>query len=380
MQEKMAHHLEPIEQVGYLSFMRSFRSPSAMAYVSLTQAVEGCQDDQLKEAVRFLLCGCWIDPGSFECLFPSATLRQMLTRSGVVVEADGRFGMPNFQMLANPDIAFFVGRANFAGVYYGEDSEALVRYVNVPRNGSALELCAGSGFASLSAAVKQCFIHSVDINPYAASIREINAKINGVGDRLSSFCESAESALKRFAVEGLKFDTVMFNPPLLPIPEDVRYPFVGGGGPEGIRFLEIHLELIANVLDHKGTVQFIGTGLASESHLYFLDKIRSLANNIEGVCDVQVTGAWEYANSPEIFSSLAHSAVDGDYSRNQELERERLESLYRANGADRLVFYFAKIHRSPREGRVVRNDLRFRGHWFTDGGNRIAARSTEFGM
>jgi hypothetical protein len=63
-------------------------------------------------------------------------------------------------------------------------------------------------------------------------------------------------------VHGQIFDHVIANPPLLPLPSSLEYPFVGHGGPDGLRITRQILEGLNEYLAPGGVAQIIGTCLS----------------------------------------------------------------------------------------------------------------------
>lgn len=69
-------------------------------------------------------------------------------------------------------------------------------------------------------------VTAIDINPIASEICQLNALVNGISEDLTVLTGSLYNALNNIE-SSCSYELITVNPPLLPIPEDVPYPFVG---------------------------------------------------------------------------------------------------------------------------------------------------------
>lgn len=73
-------------------------------------------------------------------------------------------------------------------------------------------------------------VTSVEINPFVVDFCKKNTAINSLDDETRVLEGSLYSPLR----DDSCFSLVVVNPPLLPIPDEIPYPFVGDGGQSGL--------------------------------------------------------------------------------------------------------------------------------------------------
>jgi SAM-dependent methyltransferase len=142
-------------------------------------------------------------------------------------------------------------------LYFGDDSVALLLRLHPRRNGHCLDLCAGPGVQTLYCSLFASKVTAVEINPVAAALASLNAVLNGRQDVVTVYCGDLYEP-----VGGQVFDTIVANPPLLPFPDDIFYPFVGHGGADGMRVTWRILHGLPTALAKEGTAQMIGSCLS----------------------------------------------------------------------------------------------------------------------
>lgn len=93
-----------------------------------------------------------------------------------------------------------------------------------------LDLCTGSGIQALQLAGRAGRLIAVDVNPRAAAVAAVNARLNGV--------ENVEVRLGDLyaPLRGEQFDVIIANPPFVASPY-VNAPSYHSGGPRGDRVL-----------------------------------------------------------------------------------------------------------------------------------------------
>lgn len=173
--------------------------------------------------------------------------------------------------------------------YLGDDTVALLARLAPLAGGSCLDLCAGPGALALHAAGVARRVTAVEKDPSSACLARLNASLN----RLSARIEVLEGDLYD-PVAGRRFDTVVANPPLLPLPDGLGPLPLGDGGADGLAFTRAILEGLADALTPGGVGLMIGAGLGDGRALLGLE---SLARAGGGRLDLTV-------------SLLSHRALD----------------------------------------------------------------------
>lgn len=139
-------------------------------------------------------------------------------------------------------------------LYFGSDSIALASRL-APINGcAALDLCAGPGIQTLILAAAGMHVTSVEINLFALRLLEANASLNLIKEPI----DERQGDLFSCIDDAERYDVITANPPLLPIPKGIPYPFVGDGGSYG---LDVTLQIVAKAglhLTSTGYLQTIG--------------------------------------------------------------------------------------------------------------------------
>ncbi|WP_295909635.1 methyltransferase [uncultured Bifidobacterium sp.] len=138
-------------------------------------------------------------------------------------------------------------------LYYGDDSVELASRISPVPDGEALDLCTGPGIIALVEATSGMHVTSVDVNPMALSLQRANTRLNGIPGKVDTIKSDLFKDLP-----NQQFDLITVNPPLLPIPDGVPYPFVGDGGPHGLDVTLAVLGKAARYLSATGTLLAVG--------------------------------------------------------------------------------------------------------------------------
>ena len=191
-------------------------------------------------------------------------------------------------------------------MYYGDDSFALMWRQAVHR-GRTLDLCSGPGIQLLHAVRQGGSGVGVEANRFASSLARINAEMNGLESRV----ELVVGDLYEPLAADERFDAVLANPPLLPLPEDLPYAFVGHGGEDGFALTWRILEGLPNVLHPTGLARVVATGLSDGIELCVEPRLTELA--VRTGLDIVVTIAAHvhYHPGAPFFEGLAKSASAG---------------------------------------------------------------------
>jgi methylase of polypeptide subunit release factors len=158
------------------------------------------------------------------------------------------------RLIRHCDLWIFCERLHPAvDLYHGDDSVGLSRLM-LPSRGRCLDLCAGVGTQGLLCARTAKSLVAVEIQEKANLFFWLNAVLNGLAAKVEfrsgDFVEP---------VAGERFDHIVCNPPLLPIPHDIDYPIVGHGGADGLDFPRRLLPHLPALLNPGGRCHIIGT-------------------------------------------------------------------------------------------------------------------------
>ncbi len=151
-------------------------------------------------------------------------------------------------------------------IYFGDDSLALVNRLTPRRQGRSLDLCSGPGIQAIICSNFAAEVTAVEINPFPYSLAKINVAINDLGNKIRLIQGDLYKPLG-----GEVFDQIIANPPLLPFPDDLFYPFVGHGGETGFKVTEEILKGLPLHLAKDGIAQMLGCTL-SDSFLPVCDE------------------------------------------------------------------------------------------------------------
>lgn len=181
--------------------------------------------------------------GALQALGILCERRPRTLGSGYRIEHEGELYLLTQGLLAQPD-----------GVYFGEDSRFLARMLR-PRPGDVcLDLCTGSGVQGLLCAQRAERVDAVDRNPEALRIARWNVALNAMQSRVSLHHGDLWEALP----DAARFDYVVCNPPLIPVPDGVPYPICGDGGSDGLSVVRRILRGLPSRLRERGRASVIG--------------------------------------------------------------------------------------------------------------------------
>lgn len=229
-------------------------------------------------------------------------------------------------------------------LYFGDDSVGLAMRLSAGRGMKALDLCAGPGIQALRMAQMGAAVTAVEINPMAAALAEVNAAANDLADRVEVRIGNLYEALDT----GARFDRITANPPLLPMPEDMPYPFVGHGGPDG---LDVTMQILEGLPDHlapHGIARLLGTSFSDGYLPLSLDVLAAMASKLQLDINFYITSHHALHDGAVYFEGLAAtSAGTGDIDL--ATARAHYRNFLDARGATHLVAYF--IHATRGEGK-----------------------------
>jgi release factor glutamine methyltransferase len=191
----------------------------------------------------------------------------------------------SFSLLSFRSNVYFAQLNDNPYAYFGEDSVALATYQTPVPGGEILDLCSGPGIQALIAARSARHVTGVEINPKASKVARVNQKMNEPGSRV----EFINMSLTDFASANTRrYDRILFNPPLVPVPADMNYPFVGHGGIDGLSVTDEILGLYKNALKLNGRFEFIGMTVGKKSGSIENDPLIALSkkHRMEGTVHV----------------------------------------------------------------------------------------------
>ncbi|OXI73300.1 hypothetical protein CFB81_08245 [Burkholderia sp. AU28863] len=291
-----------LAKIGYADLCASFfpGAPRLEVWRSMEKSIT---DLRLRRFYRLLLIGSSVAVSEFgleemDALTP-------LIKCGVLI-CEGEFLRSNslsLYMVMGYWLFFETPNVN-PKIYYGDDSFGLVTRLRPMRNGQTLDLCSGPGVQSLISSAIAGKVTSVEINPYAAAIAELNRDINGI-DNWEIRVGDLYDALPRQNV----YDHIICNPPLLPFPGDEAYPFVGHGGVDGWAVSWRVLEKLPQFLSNNGFAQIIGTTLSDGVEPIIVDRLKGWAKCERMDCELFVIAQKELGRESEYFKGLVSTAA-----------------------------------------------------------------------
>lgn len=287
--------------------------------------------DHLAVVTRFLVLGDNVPEEELSLHVPGS-VRETLAAVGL--------NLSRHRLIRHFDLWIFCDRLNPAvDLYHGDDSIGLSRLM-LPGRGRCLDLCAGVGTQGLLCAQTAESLVAVEKQQKAQLFFWLNAVLNGleakVEFRQGDFVD---------AVAGERFDHIVCNPPLLPVPREVEYPLVGHGGPDGLDFTRRLLAALPALLNPGGRCHIIGTVLGGP-----LGPDLSEWENSSKTAGLDLLAILPFrarlAPGAPFFSSLVASAAlfAEHQGNNARATRDRAEQSYRRyfieTGATHLYSFF----------------------------------------
>jgi methylase of polypeptide subunit release factors len=206
--------------------------------------------------------------------------------------------------------------------------------------------------------------YAVEINPKAAHIADVNLRLNALNDKVQLVNQSLED----FAANVEEpLDLVTFNPPLLPVPEVLYYPFVGDGGADGLDVTRRALELYLPHLSAGGGIEFIGCGLGRGTDPLFVREFEEILSRHESSGRVLLIGHCDLRRGDAFYESLVLTAA-----MNSDVTFDLAEAVYEQHfaklGFETLYTFFMRVERplvGEQRALIVITDLSEGGKsWF----------------
>ncbi|MDR1266723.1 MAG: methyltransferase [Propionibacteriaceae bacterium] len=277
-----------------------------------------------------------------------------LVKSGFcTTNLDGRFQLSNLTVTRVQGLWYFYQFPTpEMTLYFGDDTLSLIN--RLPSCvGAALDLCSGPGAIGLTLAQRGAIVTAGEINPIALELSTINAAMNGLSEvyrpRLGNLLDVVEP--------NELFDVVAWNPPLVPVPPNLSYPFVGDGGLDGMTVTWRVLSQVGDVLTDRGRAQTLGVTLASDGRMLALHKLEEVARKQKLSIHVTVTGRWTTKAAHPWCQMLARTILGANgempSSANCSALSEVLESSYSDAKANEVIYYYLRACHGKPTVRIV---------------------------
>lgn len=352
---------ELLGRTGYLPFYLYFGDGNLRLKDWQTAAER--LEDPLKSLVQLFLLQKAVPRDSIEPVITPEVVSE-LKAAGILSNGAADLRSEAFTLLSFRSNVYFAQVHDDPYAYFGDDSVALGMYQTPVPDGDILDLCSGPGIQSLIAARSARHVTGVEINPKAWNIARINQKMNPVGDKV----DFVNMNLKDFArVNTRKYDRILFNPPLVPIPDDMHYPFVGHGGGDGLSVTDEILELYKGALKPAGRFEFIGMTVGRKSGSLENDPLMELARRHRMDGTIHVLSRHKIKEDSALVTSCAISLA---HSNKMDIAdaREKLVKYFIDSEYEYFYLFFcswgnAAAGQSPKTS-VVDMSFFYFGDWF----------------
>lgn len=222
-------------------------------------------------------------------------------------------------------------------LYFGDDSIALAQRLFARPGARALDLCAGPGIQALRLAMLGADVVAIEVNPVAAALAKLNVALNGLESKVDVRIGNLYEP-----VLGERFDRICANPPLLPIPDDMPYPFVGHGGADGLKIVQKILDGLPHVLNQGGIARILGTTLSDGYLPLCIESLDQWARSSCLQLTMFVTSHHPLIPGSQFFEGLSDtSASTGKITPAD--ARQRFQSSLSRMGATHICAYFLHV-------------------------------------
>jgi release factor glutamine methyltransferase len=340
---------EALARCGFTELAASF-PPWTDTTASRGHAVAAL-DDPLRAAGELLMLGRAVPIDRLP--MPLVDVIPALEGAGLCTIDDGCAHLHGLALFYLQGALFFAHIPQISPtLYFGPDSAALAARLDT-RPGRCLDLCAGPGVQSLVCSGRGMDVAAVELNPVAAALCSVNVALNGRSSQVSVRCGDLYEA-----VQGERFDLVCANPPLLPVPAGLPYPFVGDGGPDGMDVTWRILDGLGRHLTASGHAQLIGMTLSDGFlPLAMADLRRWCADSGFQLVFTTISHFPTTIDSAWVRGVAATSSAHAGRMAPDEIEsaRQALSQGYAALGASHVCTYFMRIARG--DGAVTYLDV-----------------------
>lgn len=155
--------------------------------------------------------------------------------------------------------AFYVSRDVYEPA---EDTYLLAENLVVNEGDVVLDMGTGCGILGILAAKKARKVVAVDINPHAIRCAKMNAKLNGVMEKMDIRQGHLFKAIKK----NEKFNVIIFNAPYLPTEAKEQKTWIGrawAGGTTGRALIDKFISQAPSYLEEDGRVLLVQSTLSN---------------------------------------------------------------------------------------------------------------------
>lgn len=185
---------------------------------------------------------------------PEEVLASLQALGLIEFTSDKRLTMGKLSIIKVLGIALVCQRPSVRqSIYFGQDSMGLLARLSATPDMKALDLCTGPGIQAIHLARMVRSVVAVDINPVAAALAKLNFELNATDCNFTSRCGDLFAATKNEC-----FDLICANPPLVVVPNDLEFPFVGHGGPDGLAVTRRILSDLPRMMSDRAVSHLIG--------------------------------------------------------------------------------------------------------------------------
>jgi hypothetical protein len=284
-----------------------------------------------------------------------------LQNVGILIEEDDALHTGNMVLLPVAGLFLFAQRPGVNPVaYFGEDSAALAMHLAPSRDDVCLDLCSGPGIQALICGSRADRVVAVEINRLAAAHAELNAVMNNLEHKIEVRVGDLFEA-----VPQTEFDFICANPPLLPFPPQLQYPFVGHGGADGLVVTRRILAGLRTALKPGGLCQIIGTCTGDWNGPTCELELQRLAEK-EGLRILMtVPSAVALVRGSKMFTGLAWTCANATGMELEEVQ-DKLEEHLSGMEATHLYLFFLTIARADHQPRfeITRHYEDHAGFWY----------------
>lgn len=253
----------------------------------------------------------------------------------------GLLFMGPYQLISVGGMPLFEdARVNFPGnsnheVYFGPDSLLLSFYVDtgsIQRTDPVLDLGTGSGLVGLYLSCFSDRVTVTDIAPAPLRLVHLNRALNRKSETVEIRVEHFEDTL----AQGKRYKTVTFNPPFVPLPQELRAPiYAKGPGLDGQDYCRMLISRLDEVLLPDGTAYIVSDLPGSATEPFFVADLRRYAASQKLSIEVFIDSRVDYLEGTQLFVPLGGCLQRENPSLTQEECTARIETLYRKTlGAD----------------------------------------------